>query len=49
VGLVRPDLVEVDAERVEASLLSGAVACRWDRGLGFERAVHPFVAAVLLR
>jgi hypothetical protein len=48
-GFVRPDLVEVCAELVEAPLLSGAVAGGWDGAVGLERLVHALVTAVLLR
>jgi hypothetical protein len=47
-GFVRPDLVEVRAEGIEATLLGAAVSCRRDGGLGLEILVHAFVATVLL-
>ncbi len=46
---MRPDLVEVGAELVEAPLLSGPVAGGWDGAVGLERLVHALVAAVLVR
>ena len=45
---MRSDAVEVGPELVEPALLGRAVAGRWDRGLGFEGAVHALVAAILL-
>ena len=48
-GGVGPDVVEVGSEGIEAALLCGAVAGGRDGRLGFEVAVHAFVAAVLLR
>ena len=47
--LVRPDLVEVSSEGIEAALLSTPVAGRRYRGLGLEVFVHAFVTAVLVR
>ena len=43
-----PNVVEVGAELVEASLLSRPVPSGRDSGLGLERSVHAFVSAVLL-
>ena len=48
-GLVRPDLVEINAEGIEAALLSGAVRGGRDGCLGLEVFVHALMAAVLLR
>src|SRR5882672_4980173 len=47
--LVRPLLVVVPAEGVEAPLLLGRIRGRRSRGLGLEGAMHALVAAVLLR
>ena len=44
---MRPFVVELSAECVEAILLSAEVRCGRSRRLGFEGAVHAFVAAVL--
>jgi hypothetical protein len=46
---VGPHLVEVGPELVEPTLLGGPVPGGWDRGVALQRAVHPFVASVLLR
>src|SRR5262245_27033427 len=46
--LVRPLLVELVAEAVEAPLLGGVVPARRSGGLGLERPVHSLMAAVLL-
>jgi|TARA_B100000315_G_scaffold118430_1_gene108535 hypothetical protein len=48
-GFVRPYVVEVGPELVEASLLSGPVASGRDGGFSLESSMHPLVAAVLLR
>jgi hypothetical protein len=48
-GFMRPDMVEVIAEGVEALLLRGTIASRRDRGIGLEITVHTFVTPVLLR
>ena len=40
-GLVRPYIVEVGPELVEASLLSGSVTGRRDGGIGLERDLTP--------
>src|SRR5947209_8484078 len=47
-GVVRSLLVVDAAELIEALLLGRAVGCRWAGCLGFEDAMHPLVAAVLL-
>ena len=47
-GLVGPDLVEINAEGIEAFLLSGSVAGGRDGGLSLEVFVHAFVATILL-
>ena len=44
-----PLVVELFEESVELALLLQAVAARGARGLRFERQVHAFMAAVLLR
>jgi hypothetical protein len=48
-SLVRSLMVELPAEGVEAVLLAGSGGRRWLACLGLERAVHAFVAAILLR
>src|SRR6185295_9723561 len=47
--LVRPFVVELLAETVEALLLLLEGLLRWAGGLSFERPVHSLVCAVLLR
>jgi hypothetical protein len=46
---VRTLFIVMPAESIETCLLFGSVRCRGPRGLGFERAMHPLVSAVLLR
>src|SRR6266404_1850607 len=48
-GFVRPVVVEVVAEAVEADLLLGQARRRRTRCLGLERAMHALMPAVLLR
>jgi hypothetical protein len=48
-SLVRPDLVEVVSEDVEASLLGGAVGGGREGGFRLEIPVHAFVSTVLVR
>jgi len=48
-GFVGPFVIELVAEGIEAALLSPEVSFRWSGGARFERAVHAFVAAVVLR
>ena len=46
---VRPLLVELGTELIQAALLGVTGGGRWAGALGLERAMHPFVTAVLLR
>jgi hypothetical protein len=48
-SFVRTHIVELIAEMVEATLLSGHAAGRRPSRLGFEGSMHAFVPAVLLR
>src|SRR5436190_1096060 len=46
---MRPLLVVMPPERIEAPLLCSRIRCRRPRGLLLERAMHAFVPAILLR
>ena len=48
-SLMRPFVVEFSAKRIELALLLQTVGARRMRGFVFEREMHAFVPAVLLR
>ena len=48
-SLVRPFVVEFFAKRIELALLLQTVGSRGMRGFVFEREMHAFMSAVLLR
>src|SRR5438876_5455700 len=48
-GLVRPLVVELRAKDIEAPLLSGEAARGWPGRLRLQRAMHPFMPAILIR